>query len=365
MGLLPKNIEPDKYLGKGLEYLALSIFLIIIILGISFYAIITGSINLGELGSYLSGAIGSIIALLIAVFTFLAFYVQYDANKKIQEQFKVQQFESQFYKMLDIHIKNVEAFRISGFNLTNRKEIEIKGRDIFISLVKEYHYLLEIVYSFYKKPLCAKDKDLNWIAWLILFFGTNSNHLAGLRYNDSTHKSLIESLKDFQMFFLGSNGGKRDISIPELGEEEKMTNLNIQLEYIPFDGHESRLAHYYRHLYQTVKLVVEAEKTGIIDYQDSIRYLASLRAQLGNEEQQLLYYNYRYGHGKNWDKRGDKHKFLTKYRMAHNVPLDDSRLSEAIEHPRIHFKDYICKHASEEDSLFEWGDRRKELECSD
>ena len=49
---------------------------------------------------------------------------------------------------------------------------------------------------------------------------------------------------------------------------------------------------------------------------------------MSNQEQLLLYYNYRIGFGGKWDKRYDRDKdnrgeyeFLTTYKMIHNIPL--------------------------------------------
>lgn len=360
MNILPDNIKPDKYLGKGVEFLVYALVLILIILCFSIVAIFHDDLNIGDLGAYLSGAIGSVIALLVAVFTFLAFYVQYDANKKIQQQFKVQQFESQFYKMLDIHIKNIEAFRIKNFFVhpitSELIRGETKGRRIFLPMIKEFHYLLEIVYSHYNHKLSGKNLVLNRIAYEIFFFGIKSSHLRGRSPDDLIHGKLIADLKSFQNLFRISQSAQRNIKVPN-----KKKEIKIKIRYIPFSGHESRLSHYFRHLYQTVKQIDEAVNNEVISYLDARRSLASLRAQLSNEEQQLLYYNYICGAGKTWDRLGGKHQFLTNYRMIHNIPLEDGRISEAIEHPRIHFKEYICNFCNEGDELFEWGDNRKKL----
>lgn len=48
------------------------------------------------------------IAIAAAVLTFMAFWVQYTANDRIQEENKKQQDERQFYEMLKIHRDNVD-----------------------------------------------------------------------------------------------------------------------------------------------------------------------------------------------------------------------------------------------------------------
>ncbi|GAL74318.1 hypothetical protein JCM19275_3173 [Nonlabens ulvanivorans] len=78
-----------------------------------------------------------------------------------------------------------------------------------------------------------------------------------------------------------------------------------------------------------------------------------------NEEQLLLYYNYRYGFGGRWDYRYDdprqgtsEFRFFTKYLMLHNVPLYDTMHAKA-QNPVEHFQEYKDKFPTAD--LFEWG----------
>lgn len=367
MKFLPDNIEPDKYLGKGIEFLRFAVVLILIVLGLSLYAIFKETLTLGDLGAYLSGALGPIMALLVAFFTFLAFYVQYDANKKIQAQFRVQQFESQFYKMLDFHKSNVEDMKIPFYDTINQEKQlwlkiankkdpppqsfyrEVSGKSCFVDMVKELEYCLENVsktkeYLKYKLPA----QHFFHFAYKIFFFGVHSEEVKReLKFEGSAKftSELRNYLKDIQDDFREA--------------EEPFYKRNVKIRYIPFQGHESRLGHYFRHLYQTVKYVVSKEQEKIITHDEARQYLRILRAQLSNAEQEMLYYNYICGFGANWDKLGDRgFQFLTKYRMIHNIPL--SRV-KAVENPRNHFKDFICGYCTVEDPLFEWGDNREEL----
>lgn len=125
--------------------------------------------------------------------------------------------------------------------------------------------------------------------------------------------------------------------------------IKLHIKYFPFSGHENRLGHYYRHLYSTVKYVVNKEKKGLIDYKQSREYLKILRSQMSNDEQLMLYYNYKIGFGKDWENEG----YLTKYRMLHNLPIDQVKYAE---NPRTHFQDFINSIKADEGALFEWGD---------
>src|SRR5690606_19834133 len=68
---------------------------------------------LGSLGDTFGGFMNPIVAIVAALLTFLAFYVQYLANLEIQKQFKFQKTAEHFYKMLDIHISNVTGLEMN------------------------------------------------------------------------------------------------------------------------------------------------------------------------------------------------------------------------------------------------------------
>jgi hypothetical protein len=63
-------------------------------------------------------------------------------------------------------------------------------------------------------------------------------------------------------------------------------NKYQSLTYTPFEGHQSRLGHYYRHLFQTI-IFVNSQKLNINKYE----YVKMLRSQLSIHEQALLFIN--------------------------------------------------------------------------
>src|SRR5258706_15636693 len=77
------------------------------------------------------------------------------------------------------------------------------------------------------------------------------------------------------------------------------TKQNIKEErkfkFTPFEGHQSRLGHYYRHLYQTV-CYVDSKDYDI----DKYEYVKTIRAQLTTHEQALLFINSLSPHGRVW-----------------------------------------------------------------
>lgn len=375
MKILPENITPDPYLGKGTEFIRFFMFIATaVILSILTFVWFTAEevSTMGNIGSFLGGILGPLFSLLVGVFTFLAFYVQYDANKKIQEQFKVQQFENKYYKMLDLHKANVSEMKTTFYDhkLTGNidefsGEIsseeflrEVEGRKLFVGMVPELEACFKVVYKRMELLGLELNQELiNQYCYKLFFYGVRSDQIILEGIPKSLHDSVIKLSSVSQQAFYERNKNYR----------KKKSETDHHFRFYPFEGHESRLGHYYRHLFEMVKLVVDNDKSnnnkkGLFEYGEARQYLKMLRAQLSNAEQLMLYYNYICGQGKEWDKLGKRNnQFFTRYRMIHNIPVGRVKY---VDNPRNHFKEFICMECTEEDPLFEWGDEREELGCS-
>src|SRR5688572_26973578 len=69
--------------------------------------------NTGEVGDTIGGIIGPFIAILAAFLTFIAFWVQFDANIAQRQDLHIERFESKFYELMHIHRANVEEINIA------------------------------------------------------------------------------------------------------------------------------------------------------------------------------------------------------------------------------------------------------------
>lgn len=361
-------------LGKGLFFktysklliaaliLLLSFLVLLFFTAIHSIDVLDNAKDYGEIGPY-GDYIGGILNPLIAVFAVFAagfaFYAQYEANKQVQDQFKIQQFESQFFEMLRLHKENVNEMKITGYDsviqetLDNEKKVVqivrshntkiIEGRKVFVSMVVEliscYEFLEEINSTWRVR---YDPVDLLKLSYRIFFFGSNSELIIlekiDVDFIDHVKKQLRKHRKRHRDSYSRKNVYQ--------GLNKK---IELFIKYSPFTGHENRLGHYYRHLYSTVKYVVNKEREGLIDYKQSRGYLKILRSQMSNDEQLMLYYNYIIGFGKDWENDG----YLTKYRMLHNLPIDKVKYAE---NPRVHFQEYINSIKPGEGHLFEWGD---------
>ncbi|MFN3968212.1 putative phage abortive infection protein [Flavobacterium sp.] len=318
----------------------------------------------GTLGDLIGGVLNPVLALFGILAGGLAFYAQYNANKLIQDQFKIQQFESQFYEMLRLHKENVNEMKISGYDYNNsisynkktgeeiitRNEVErfVEGRKVFVSMVKELIACYEFC-KLYDITNKYETQDLLELSYRIFFFGSSSSLITSQKIDTEFIRMIKDQLKLIRNQHKESVGG-----VNEFETQDPKKNIKLHIKYAPFTGHENRLGHYYRHLYGLVKFVVNNEKNGLFSYLKSREYLKIVRGQMANDEQLMLYYNYRIGFGGDWDYKGKSgNEYFTKYRVLHNLPIDKIRYAES---PRKHFENFIELIKNDNDPLFEWGD---------
>jgi len=281
-----------------------------------------------------------------------------NTNKEFKIQndtLRIQQFENQYYKMIDLHRANITDVKVPYLEVlesssrssakstitSNTQRRELTGKKVFVDMAKELEICLKYSLVILKsKNQKYKDSDIFHFAYKIFFWGINSEFINSELISILDQKKVIELLRRKQ------NDYKKDSSKPH----EK----GLKIRYIPFQGHESKLAHYYRHLFHTVRYVVDIEKSGLIDYYQARQYLRILRSQLSNAEQLMLYYNYICSFGCEWDKNGKRgNMYFTDYRMIHNIPVGRVKF---VDSPRKHFLKFIEWCCSENDPLFEWGD---------
>ncbi len=355
----------------------------------------------GQVGDTINGVAGPFIALLAAFLTFMAFFIQYLANKMQLEQFKTQKeqfdmqlyaqtehfnlqlaeqkrqfsyqsnlqhkqyaqireqsqaqekvwelerFESKFYEMLRLHRTNVDEMQIAG---------KYTQRRVFIPMFRELRICYNILFNLNELRKSQNEEYLNNpellydLAYKVFFFGIGPDSKKQLDTSllSEQLKILDESelyFKEVRRWFNDYKGNTNSTPNKELNKNFNWENIEQFYSYFPFDGHASRLGHMYRHLYQTVKYIVN--QTAILLDQKQ-EYLNLLRAQLSNHEQLLLYYN-GLSMGKKWFSKG----YFTKYRMIHNLPLP---LADFGIRPKDHqvIQEGIEYWKNEGKNMFEW-----------
>ncbi|KAB2877533.1 hypothetical protein F9K33_16230 [bacterium] len=295
----------------------------------------------GEIGDTIGGITGPIIALLAALITFLAFWVQLQANKAQTKQFDIQDvankldsFERRFFELIKMHRDNVAEFDI---------ENAVKGRKVFVPMVSELkfcYHVLKGVYNAQKDLLINAEpfteRDFMNISYITFFAGVGEN----------SEKLTLNALDIYGEPFLRHYFGvltKHQETYERNGRisvEIENGTYDLIMKYKPFCGHINKLGHYFRHLFQIVKYVDEQDDSIVTKKYD---YLKTLRAQLSTHEQLLMYYNAMSSMGEPWIEK----KYLSEFRMIKNIPLPYADIG-------IPPKEFLGMFNSLGELIFEW-----------
>lgn len=316
-----------------------------------------------NLGSTIDGFMSPFIAIGAAILTFIAFWVQHSANQEMLRNNSKQQIERQFYELLKIHQEKIDSLEwgylssehedpatytikfsktrtISVDGFTKQWSIfRYKGQDAIKIFLKEFCFIYECVSSLLK----TLSKEENFlIAYKIFFEGLEKSYY---EIDDKIDKkSVWRCLKKIKE---AVNTGKGKFCSTDLFLKYSFERCNV------FEGHRGVLNPYYRHLFLTVKIIVNSND---FSKDEKISYLKLLRAQMTSEEQMLLYYNWRSGYGSEWEeKKGNR--FFTKYKMIHNIGQNDWFFLE-----NNFFKTFPWMTEEEGVHLFEWFERLQKLQ---
>lgn len=254
------------------------------------------------------GIIGTIVGFMGVILTFLAFYIQFKANqvqinalneqkKSSQQQEKqilIQQFENIFFELLKVHRENVTELEYRNH----------KGRDVFIKIVNEFYELLkQLETAKIIKNNNLGEQDIANIAYFILFYGVDET-IEDVLFTKFIQKyfSINASLKGF------------------IKKIRKTPNPYIEKDKYYFNGNQSRLGHYFRHLLRTIRFV---HRNNILSTDQKKEYVRILRSQFTDHEQILLFFYSISDLGLKWE-LGDnkKENIISKYNLVKNIPLD-------------------------------------------
>lgn len=202
---------------------------------------------------------------------------------------KQQDFINKYFELLKMHRDNVAEIELK----------EERGRKVFVTLLRE----LRCIESVVRKTAATRkqqlaNSELMHLSYYCLFFGVGPN----------SSRMLKMSLPEFPKDFVDA---LEEALNSDATKEEAQRSRGFQ--HVPFEGHQSRLGHYYRHLYQMVDYV-HRQKLDIDKYQ----YVKTIRAQLSTHEQALLLVNSLTPIGKNWWTNG----LITDYRIVQNIPRE-------------------------------------------
>jgi len=234
----------------------------------------------GQFGSFVGGYVG-------AMFALAGVLLLYRTLKYQRLTSRLDSFENKYFELIKMHRDNVAEIELQSES----------GRKVFVLLMRELRCALEVVRLVADAGhyTLAQPERLQ-SAYCCLFFGVGPN----------SSRMLKTYLSNLDAGFVGA-----------LEYELNRTKARFMAErgfkYVPFEGHQSRLGHYYRHLYQMV-CYVDQQGPDIARYE----YVKTIRAQLSTHEQALLLVNSLTPIGQNWWLKD----LIGRYRLVKNIPRD-------------------------------------------
>lgn len=257
-----------------------------------------------------------------ALFTLATILLIIQSLNQQSEQFtdqntqqRIEQIESKFFRLLDLHRQNVNEMDSKGKS----------GKQVVIDIYDEFHDLYDSVSKWYTFDKSNGKEEREWrskiakISYLVMFYGIGNKTTDKLKLEIKNIVNNDEFYnKEFEPQFLNHMINSQ---VEKRADNER--KLKQKRAYIQHDGHQSRLGHYYRHLFQTVNYI-NKQPVELMNYNEKYNYIKTLRAQLTTHEQALLFYNSLTNFGEAWelsqDVKSPNDCLITKYNMIKNVP---------------------------------------------
>lgn len=319
----------------------------------------------GTLGDLIGGTLNPILALFGILAGGLAFYAQYQANKQVQDQFKIQQFESRLFKMLDIYNTNVENLKF----ITRKRGNTFEGKMAFPSLVSNYNELQKDIKQYIRlkrinlqqiiseeyqnkiAPIDCNNLIIMELSYIIFLYGTGISGRKNIKtifkeiYNEQFLNQLLNYLSNRPIEYLKkhkSHAKKWKNIFIDFETFDRPNNAKFDKYY---NGHQNNLAHYFRHLYMILRYINEQEN---LSYLAKWEYSKLIRTQLSNHEQLLFFINSISVVGRNWEiKKTDvNEKLITKYDLIKNITkATRDKYNVEYFYPDVVFEDYAFNSA--------------------
>ena len=275
---------------------------------------------------------GTIVCgVLSTFFGFLSILLVIQSLNEQEKQNELQNIEARFFELLKIQRENVQEFQQKGKT----------GRRVAVDMFDELDNLYIEIKHWYSLSDSGIQNENEWkfrsaqIAYLILFFGFGKNSRNHVK---SEIKKIIandEAYNELNREFL-----KKEIREYDRQKENNQTLTRATRKYLNHDGNQSRLGHYFRHLYQTAKFI-DNQPSRLLSYENKYFYLKTLRAQLSNYEQAIFFYNSLTYLGANWEfsVNDTNNQLITKYNLIKNIPQGfTSDLNPKIYFPNVFFE---------------------------
>lgn len=230
----------------------------------------------GQFGDFVGGYFGTVF-LVISVGVLVGSY----RTQRFTDQ--VAAFESRFFQLLSYHRDNTTEIEVDS----------LRGRRAFVSFIREWRLLIPLVREAEvtapaKVKLSTDEQGI--LAYLAFYHGSGPNARRTLveaardHYGEALVCALIDRMSvDWAIYKKASKDGEPEPEWNPVPTENAPTMNERPLAYTPFEGHHSRLAHYFRHLFHIVKYAADHAPG-----KTAQEYVDLVRAQLTTHEQVVL-----------------------------------------------------------------------------
>lgn len=330
----------------------------------------------GQIGDFIGGVVGTIISAAGFIYLYYTFNSQ-------REAFQRERLENKFFDLIKLHRENVNELKFDATKLAEDddslfiEKVAFEGKSVFKVIFnqvimcrnelrplfkRQKVHLPEYEDQLLKNPFIIKNKlDIDLLAqidicYCIVFYGLSSEGLLLLedlfknRYKPEFIKVVLRfiSLKpanDNQILikWIALTKSKSRRKIVEMVEAVYSWRRNkasvARSPYSDFaqdyhnrytkyyGGHQFRLGHYFRHLFNTVKFI---NLQSHINYAVKYDYIKTLRSQLSTYEQAVLFLNSASALGEAWEINPESStskdfsyfdfELITKYNLIKNIP---------------------------------------------
>ena len=242
----------------------------------------------GEFGDFIGGYFGPILSLVGIFFVVLTLREQRKTTAEERKAAELDAFEGRFFELLKTHRDNVTEMALG------RGTPLYQGRQVFRQMLAEFQRSFRAVRDT-TPSLRAGISPLDQIqvAYYFVYFGV------GIKSSLFLSEAVSAA---------GVDLGSTDIATLQ---QAVLNTREDEDDYPFFEGHQQKLGHYYRHLYQTVSFVHE-QTLEVNKYE----YVKILRAQLSSYEQVLLFINSATSLGWDWWSAN----LMISYGMVKNIP---------------------------------------------
>lgn len=338
----------------------------------------------GQIGDTIGGVMGPVIAIVASALTFLAFWVQYQANQeqrkeiasnkteiaRQQEKYLLDKFENELMTKMNFYQETVRSLRycnhegkvtfkyfldelkltyqviehcfiqwLNGGMQNPRPEFEESFRDFCTYLMKDELNLRSF---------------LTETAYALFFYGKTYYPISYTKENQgrvTLMDELYKRVKNLENSI--SEGNAFNFSLYMIKGNEKTYRYTAPCTII--QGHSDQLGQYYRLLFNIAETIDKCDLKGV-GYEQKYQYFKQLRCLMTDEEQALFYYNSISTIGRAWnthrysnsdDINYDTMGLVGKYSMIKNLP------------PRFSFFGYMPMEYFKNETLFYNGKGRK------